>query len=70
MLNICDICKQYFISPSSEYERRVAQAIPQVELRAIRADYEKMLLEEKEERGESPPKQPLSDDKREGGRKE
>lgn len=70
MLNICDICKQCFISPSPEYERRLAQAIPPVELRAIRADYEKMLLEEKEERGESPPKQPLSDDKREGGRKE
>ena len=68
MLNICDICKQYFISPSSEYERTVAQAIPQVELRAIRADYEKMLLEDEEERRQSPPKQPLSDEKREGGR--
>ena len=68
MLDICDNCKQYFTSTSSEYERKLAQAIPPVELKAIRADYLKMLVEEEEERRQNPPKQPPSDDKREGGR--
>ena len=67
---ICDICKKYFTYTSSEYERRLVRAIPQTELRAIHADYKKMLVEEEEERRQSPPKQPLSDDKGEGGRRE
>ena len=68
MLNICDICKKYFTCTTSEYERRLAQAIPQTELKAIRADYEKMLVEEEKERKKSLPNQPLRDDKGDGGK--
>ena len=53
MLNICDICKKYFATTSSEYERRLAQSIPESELRAMRGDYEKMLAEEERERMQS-----------------
>lgn len=60
MLNICDICKQYFTSNSSEYERRLAQTIPETELRVMHGDYAKMLAEEEEERKQ---KHPSNDNK-------
>ena len=61
MLNICDICKKYFATTSSEYERRLAQSIPETELRTMRRDYEKMLAEEEKEKNAKSTKSPLGD---------
>ena len=68
MSNICDICKKYFANANREYERRLAQSIPEAELRLMHCDYEKMLAEEERERMLKLANKPSYGTKRDEGR--